>query len=244
MSLVELRDVSKTYPGAPTPALSGVSMSVNAGEVTCVLGDNGAGKSTLIGILSGLHRPTEGTMLIDATPAAFASPRAALEAGIATVHQNLSVVGEMSVWRNFYLGREDTGPWGLLRASRMREETRRALAELGVTIADVDVPISSLSGGQRQVVAIARAVHCGARVLILDEPTAALGVRQSGMVLDLIEAAARRGVAVVFITHNPRHAERVGDSFVVLGLGRQILACRRGEVSLDELTLAMAGEGA
>lgn len=244
MSVVELRDVGKAYGAASAPALSGVSMSIESGEVTCVLGDNGAGKSTLIGILSGLHRPTEGTMLLDAAPVTFASPRAALDAGIATVHQNLSVVGEMSVWRNFYLGREEVGRWGLLRAAHMRRETRRALEELGVSISDVDVPISSLSGGQRQVVAIARAVHCGARVLILDEPTAALGVRQSGMVLDLIEAAARRGVAVVFITHNPRHAERVGDSFVILGLGRQILSCRRGEVSLDELTLAMSGEGA
>ncbi|MBC3186467.1 sugar ABC transporter ATP-binding protein [Corynebacterium sp. zg-331] len=241
MSIIELNDVTKAY-GSAAPALSGVSLTITPGEVTCVLGDNGAGKSTLIGILSGLHRPTSGTMLIDSAPAAFDSPRAALAAGIATVHQNLSVVGEMSVWRNFYLGREDTNRWGILRTSRMRRETRRALAELGVTIEDVDVPISSLSGGQRQVVAIARAVHSGARVLILDEPTAALGVRQSGMVLDLIEAARDRGVAVVFITHNPRHAERVGDSFVILGLGRQILAGRRGEVSLERLTAAMAGE--
>ncbi|KQB87076.1 ATP-binding cassette domain-containing protein [Corynebacterium lowii] len=242
MSIIELDDVSKAY-GNAAPALSGVSLRINAGEVTCVLGDNGAGKSTLIGILSGLHRPTEGTMLIDATPVTLSSPRQALEAGIATVHQNLSVVGEMSVWRNFFLGREVTNRWGFLRTGYMRQEARRALEELGVNIPDLDVPIASLSGGQRQVVAIARAVYSGARVLILDEPTAALGVRQSGMVLDLIEATRARGVGVVFITHNPRHAERVGDSFVVLGLGRQILACQRGEVSLDELTLAMSGEG-
>ncbi|KQB84639.1 Ribose import ATP-binding protein RbsA [Corynebacterium oculi] len=243
MTTIELHEVTKAY-GAAAPALRGVSLTIAPGEVTCVLGDNGAGKSTLIGILSGLHQPTEGTMLIDATPATFSSPRAALAAGIATVHQNLAVVGDMSVWRNFYLGREHTNRWGILRTAHMKKETRQALADLGVHIADVDVPISSLSGGQRQVVSIARAVHSGAKVLILDEPTAALGVRQSGMVLDLIEAARERGVAVVFITHNPRHAERVGDSFVVLGLGRQILAGRRGEVSLDELTAAMAGEEA
>lgn len=243
MTTIELHDVTKAY-GTAAPALSGVSLTIAPGEVTCVLGDNGAGKSTLIGILSGLHKPTGGTMLIDAAPADFSSPRAALEAGIATVHQNLAVVGDMSVWRNFYLGRENTNRWGILRTAHMKAETRWALAELGVNIADVDVPISALSGGQRQVVSIARAVHSGAKVLILDEPTAALGVRQSGMVLDLIEAARERGVAVVFITHNPRHAERVGDSFVVLGLGRQILSGRRGEVSLAELTAAMAGEEA
>ncbi|MDR7328902.1 ATP-binding cassette domain-containing protein [Corynebacterium guangdongense] len=240
--IIELRDVAKTY-GSFT-ALRGVSLGVEEARVLCVLGDNGAGKSTLIKILAGLHEPSSGEMLIDARPARLRSPADALKRGIATVFQDLAIVDEMSVWRNFFLGQELTGRFGMLRIDRMREITRAALTEMGIDLADVDMDAGRLSGGQRQVVAIARAIHFGARVVILDEPTAALGVKQSGMVLRFIDAARAKGTAVVFITHNPRHAMLVGDRFLVLANGRVSLAAERGEVTTEELALQMAGGGA
>lgn len=237
--IISLRDVTKSYGNFA--ALRGVDMDIRAGEVTCVLGDNGAGKSTLIKILAGLHKHTSGDLLIDGQPKVFQSPRAALDAGIATVYQDLAVVNTMPVWRNFFLGQELTKPWGRLRAGEMRTITRNQLLEMGVDIPDVNVEIGSLSGGQRQVVAIARAIYFGARVLILDEPTAALGVKQSGVVLRFITAARKQGIAVVFITHNPHHAYLVGDHFRILKLGRQILASSRDEITVEELTSHMAG---
>lgn len=239
--VVELRSVSKSF--GRYDALRDVSLSVPAGTVTCVLGDNGAGKSTLIRTLSGLHRPTSGEILVDGEPVRFRGPRDAIDAGIATVHQDLAVVGQMSVWRNFFLGQELTGRTGTLRQREMRRVTGGALREMGIDLADVDVPVGSLSGGQRQVVAIARAVHFGARVVILDEPTAALGVKQSGMVLRFVAAARERGIGVVLITHNPHHAYLVGDRFLLLNMGRVVLDAAYGDVSLEQLTLEMAGGG-
>ncbi|MFE1514759.1 ATP-binding cassette domain-containing protein [Corynebacterium bovis] len=239
--VVELRSVSKSF--GRYDALRDVSLSVPAGTVTCVLGDNGAGKSTLIRTLSGLYRPTSGEILVDGEPVRFRGPRDAIDAGIATVHQDLAVVGQMSVWRNFFLGQELTGRTGTLRQREMRRVTAGALREMGIDLADVDVPVGSLSGGQRQVVAIARAVHFGARVVILDEPTAALGVKQSGMVLRFVVAARERGIGVVLITHNPHHAYLVGDRFLLLNMGRVVLDAAYGDVSLEQLTLEMAGGG-
>ena len=239
--LVELREVTKSY--GPFDALRGVGFAVRAGSVTCVLGDNGAGKSTLIKVLAGLHRQTSGQLLIDGEEVTFSGPRDALDHGIATVYQDLAVVGQMSVWRNFFLGQELKGRLGWLRVDEMRETTARALVEMGIDIPDVDVPVDSLSGGQRQVLAIARAVHFGARLLILDEPTAALGVKQSGVVLRFVAAARDRGIAVVLVTHNPHHAFLVGDHFTILKLGRQELDAPRADVTLEELTHQMAGGG-
>ena len=239
--LVRLEGISKNY-GAFS-ALSDITLSVRAGAVTCVLGDNGAGKSTLIKILSGLHPASAGTMLVDGEPVDFTSPRDALDAGIATVYQDLAVVGQMSVWRNFFLGQELTGRLGRMREDEMRRITDEQLRGMGIELHDVEVPVDSLSGGQRQVVAIARAIYFGARVLILDEPTAALGVKQSGMVLRFIAAARDRGIGVIFITHNPHHAHLVGDHFILLNLGRQVLDVPRDKVTLEELTLQMAGGG-
>ncbi|NMB21977.1 MAG: sugar ABC transporter ATP-binding protein [Corynebacterium sp.] len=239
--LVRLEGISKNY-GAFS-ALSDITLSVRAGAVTCVLGDNGAGKSTLIKILSGLHPASAGTMLVDGEPVDFTSPRDALDAGIATVYQDLAVVGQMSVWRNFFLGQELTGRLGRMREDEMRRITDEQLRGMGIELHDVEVPVASLSGGQRQVVAIARAIYFGARVLILDEPTAALGVKQSGMVLRFIAAARDRGIGVIFITHNPHHAHLVGDHFILLNLGRQVLDVPRDKVTLEELTLQMAGGG-
>lgn len=239
MPIIELRGITKSY--GSFDALRGVDLTINAGEVTCVLGDNGAGKSTLITILAGLHEPTEGELLIDGSPTSLTSPRDAIDAGIATVYQTLAIVDELSVWRNFFLGQELTGAFGMLKQNEMKRICSEQLAQMGIDIPDVDVEAGNLSGGQRQVVAIARAVYFGARVVVLDEPTAALGVKQSGVVLKFIASARDRGVAVVLVTHNPHHAFMVGDRFTILKLGRQELNASRDEVTLDELTREMSG---
>ncbi|NLZ57371.1 MAG: sugar ABC transporter ATP-binding protein [Corynebacterium sp.] len=239
--LIRLESISKDY--GVFHALKDINLSVHGGAVTCVLGDNGAGKSTLIKILAGLHPATSGTVYVDDETVRFKSPRDALDAGIATVYQDLAVVGQMSVWRNFFLGQELTGRFGGLREDEMRTITDEQLREMGIELRNVDVPVASLSGGQRQVVAIARAIYFGARVLILDEPTAALGVKQSGMVLRFIAAARDRGIGVILITHNPHHAYLVGDHFILLNLGEQVMDIPRDQVTLEELTLQMAGGG-
>ncbi|WP_217185004.1 ATP-binding cassette domain-containing protein [Streptomyces sp. AC495_CC817] len=240
--VVEVRDIGKSY--GPVNALAGVSTTVNAGQVTCVLGDNGAGKSTFIKMLAGAHTPSSGELLVDGAPVTFSSPRAALDAGIATVYQDLAVVPLMPVWRNFFLGSELTKGWGPLRrldVKRMKQITYTELANMGIDLRDVNQPIGTLSGGERQCVAIARAVYFGARVLILDEPTAALGVKQSGVVLKYIARARDRGLGVVFITHNPHHAYPVGDRFLLLNRGTSIGNFEKAEISLAQLTSMMAG---
>jgi len=239
--LVELKNVGKSYGNIT--ALNGISLRVHAGEVTGILGDNGAGKSTLIKIISGLHQQSEGELLVDGQPTKFGSPKEALGKGIATVYQNLAVVPLMPVWRNFFLGQEirkKSFPFSL-DSNAMRATTLSELHKMGIDLPDVDVAIGSLSGGQRQCVAIARAVFFGARVLILDEPTAALGVKQSGVVLKYITAAKEAGFGVVFITHNPHHAHMVGDHFVLLNRGQQKLDCTYDEITLEHLTQEMAG---
>ena len=240
--LVEMEGVGKAY--GIIRALEGVNLVVNAGEVACVLGDNGAGKSTLIKIISGLHPHTEGTLKVDGREVHFSSPRESLDHGIATVYQDLAVVGLMEVWRNFFLGseiRKGSYPLAPIDVKGMREIADAELRKMGIVVKDIDQPIGTLSGGQRQCVAIARAVYFGARVLILDEPTAALGVKQSGVVLKYTAAARDAGLGVVFITHNPHHAFMVGDHFIILKLGRRVLDKKRAEVTLQELTAEMAG---
>ncbi|MER5429927.1 ATP-binding cassette domain-containing protein [Streptomyces sp. NPDC002588] len=241
-AVVELRNAGKSYGNIR--ALHGVDLKVFPGEVTCVLGDNGAGKSTLIKIISGLHQHTEGEFLVDGEPVRLTTPRQALDKGIATVYQDLATVPLMPVWRNFFLGSEMTkGPWPVRRLDieKMKRTADEELREMGIVLDDLEQPIGTLSGGQRQCVAIARAVYFGARVLILDEPTAALGVKQSGVVLKYIAAARDRGLGVIFITHNPHHAYMVGDHFSVLRLGTLELSASRAQVSLEELTNHMAG---
>lgn len=237
MTLLELTDVGKSY-GA-VRALEGVSLTVQQGRISCVLGDNGAGKSTLIKIIAGLHPHDEGSYAIAGEQVRLSSPRQALDRGIATVYQDLAVVPLMPVWRNFFLGAE-LGRFRL-DVPRMRSITRDALAKMGIELQDVDQPIGTLSGGQRQCVAIARAVHFGAKALILDEPTAALGVKQSGVVLKYVAAARDAGLGVVLITHNPHHAYLVGDHFTLLKRGRMAGSHPRSEISLEQLTTEMAG---
>jgi simple sugar transport system ATP-binding protein len=240
--LVEMEGVGKAF--GPIVALADINLTVNAGEVACVLGDNGAGKSTLIKIISGLHPHTSGKLRVDGQEVTFGSPRDSLDRGIATVYQDLAVVSLMEVWRNFFLGselRKGNYPLAPLDINGMREITDSELKKMGITVKDINQPIGTLSGGQRQCVAIARAVYFGARVLILDEPTAALGVKQSGVVLKYTAAARDAGLGVVFITHNPHHAFMVGDHFIILKLGRRVLDKTRDEVTLEELTSEMAG---
>lgn len=241
--IIQLTGVGKSYGNIS--ALRGVNLTVRSGEVTCVLGDNGAGKSTLISIISGLRQHNEGTYAVDGVPVMFESPRHALDLGISAVYQTLALVPMMAIWRNFFLGSELTvgrGPLTRLNTSVMVNEADRALRNMGIEIADLEQPVGTLSGGQRQVVAIARAIHFGARVLILDEPTAALGVAQSGLVLRYIVKAAREhGTGVIFITHNPHHAYMSGDHFVVLSRGEVDLDAPRAELSLDNLMFHMAG---
>jgi simple sugar transport system ATP-binding protein len=237
--LVRLTGVGKNYGNII--ALHDVSFEVSAGEVVCVLGDNGAGKSTLIKIVSGLHRHDSGTYEVAGEPVSFGSPREALDRGIATVYQDLAVVPLMPVWRNFFLGSERRKGIGRLDIDFMRRTTKSELLEMGIDLRDVDQPIGTLSGGERQCVAIARAVHFGAKVLILDEPTAALGVKQAGVVLRYIVGARERGLGVIFITHNPHHAYPVGDRFLVLNRGRRFGYHGKDEVTREELTALMAG---
>ncbi|MEV0799093.1 ATP-binding cassette domain-containing protein [Kribbella sp. NPDC050281] len=238
--IVELHDVGKSYGNID--ALRGVSLSVRQGEITCVLGDNGAGKSTLIKIIAGLHDYTAGTMVVNGEERHFSSPRESLDSGIATVYQDLALAPLMSVWRNFFLGNEITrGPFRQLEAARMKRIASEELTKMGISIPNLEQPVGKLSGGQRQCVAIARAIHFGAKVLILDEPTAALGVNQSGVVLKYIVRARDAGIGVIFITHNPHHAYLVGNHFVILKLGRVALDTHRADITLEQLTTEMAG---
>jgi simple sugar transport system ATP-binding protein len=236
--LLQLRGISKFFGNVT--ALSGISTEVYAGKVTCVLGDNGAGKSTFIKILSGLHKPSDGEYLIDGQPVEFESPRDARERGIATVYQDLAMAPLMSVWRNFFLSAEPTR-LGFMRARFMRQTAKDEMAKMGIDIRDIDQPVGTLSGGERQSVAIARAVYFGARVLILDEPTSALGVKQSGVVLRYVRAAAERGLGVIFITHNPNHAYPVGDRFLLLNRGHSLGDFAKAELTQNEMTRLMAG---
>jgi simple sugar transport system ATP-binding protein len=240
--LVRLTGAGKRYGNII--ALHGVDLEVSGGEVTCVLGDNGAGKSTLIKIIAGLHQHSEGTYEVEGVPVQFGSPREALDHGIATVYQDLAVVSLMPVWRNFFLGnevRKGIGPVSKMDLAFMRRTTKKELSDMGIDLRDVEQPIGTLSGGERQCVAIARAVYFGAKVLILDEPTAALGVKQSGVVLKYILQARERGLGVVFITHNPHHAYPVGDRFLLLKRGRTLGYYGKDEISREELTALMAG---
>jgi simple sugar transport system ATP-binding protein len=240
--LLEVDGVWKTF--GSVIALQNISTTVEAGQVTCVLGDNGAGKSTLIKVLSGFHRPDQGRYLMDGGELDLKSPRDARELGIATVYQHLALVPLMPIWRNFFLGSEPTRGWGPFRRIDAHEATRIAreqLAAMGIDIRDADQAVGTMSGGERQSVAIARAVYFGARVLILDEPTSALGVKQAGVVLRYIVQARDRGLGVIFITHNPHHAFPVGDRFLLLNRGRSMGTYKKAEVTREELTQMMAG---
>lgn len=241
--VLEMRRVDKSF--GPIDVLNEISLKVNAGEVLCLLGDNGAGKSTLIKTMSGVFKPTRGEMLMDGQPVNFLGPKHAQSMGIATVHQFGGTYPLMSVGRNFFVGQEPTKGWGPFKV--FDRQTANAIAveavqNFGITrITDGDRLVGGLSGGERQSLAIARAVHFGARVLILDEPTAALGVKQAAHVLRIVNEAKRRGLAVVFITHQVMHAMAVGDHFAVLIRGAIAADFRKGEKTREEVADLMAG---
>jgi simple sugar transport system ATP-binding protein len=240
--LLEVRNISKYF--GSVIALHDVSLSVYAGEVMCLLGDNGAGKSTLIKILSGVHKPSEGAYLVEGQPVNFTSPRAALDHGIATVYQDLAMIPLMSIARNFFLGSEPSKGWGPFQSFDIDYASRVArdeMSKMGIDLRDPSQPVGTLSGGERQSVAIARAVYFGAKVLILDEPTAALGVKQAGVVLRYIAQARARELGVIFITHNPHHAYAVGDRFTILKRGRTLGTFTRSEISREEVVRLMSG---
>ena len=243
--LLEMRNVSKYFGNVV--ALSDITFKVEAGEVTCILGDNGAGKSTLIKTLAGVHAPSKGDIFMNNKQLQMKSPRDALALGIATVYQDLALIPLISIWRNFFLGNEPisrVGPIRHLDTRFARNTLSGEMAKMGIDIRDPDQPVGTLSGGERQSVAIARAVYLGARVLILDEPTAALGVKQAGVVLRYVVAARNRGLGVILITHNPHHAYPVGDRFLVLSRGKILGFFKKDEITRDRLTQMMAGDAA
>jgi simple sugar transport system ATP-binding protein len=240
--LIDIRNLVKHF--GSVIALSGVSLTVNRGEVMCLLGDNGAGKSTLIKTLAGVHKPTSGEFLVDGQHVTFTSPRDALDAGIATVYQDLAMIPLMSVTRNFFMGREPVkGFWPFRHVDfdYCDEVTREEMHRIGIDVRDPNQAVGTLSGGERQCVAIARAVYFGAKVLILDEPTSALGVAQTSMVLKYIHQVRQKGLGVIFITHNVRHAYAVGDRFTVLNRGKTLGTYTKSGIQIEELQNLMAG---
>ena len=241
--VVELRNLSKSFLGVQ--AVSNLNMRVMPGQVFCLLGENGAGKSTVIKILTGVEKPTTGEVIVDGEATHFLSPRHARERGIATVYQEVGTLPLMSVTRNFVLAAEPTKGRGLFLRIDMDEAGRMALEglrQLGISrVKDGRQLVGTLSGGERQALAIARALHFGARLLVLDEPTASLGVRESATVLRLIDTVRSRGVAVVFITHNAYHAHSVGDEFLILRRGETLATFGKADKSIGEVIELMAG---
>ncbi len=240
--IIRMENIEKHF--GSVIALAGVSLDILAGECHCLLGDNGAGKSTFIKTMSGVHKPTSGNIYFEGKPLSFADPRDAISAGIATVYQDLALIPLMSVSRNFFMGNEPIRKRmgiSFYDHEHANDVTMREMKKMGINLRGPDQAVGTLSGGERQTVAIARAVHFGAKVLILDEPTSALGVRQTANVLATVDSVRKQGIAVVFITHNVRHAMAVGDRFTVLNRGKTLGTATRGEVSPEELQDLMAG---
>ena len=239
--ILELRDIKKNF--GSVIALDGVSFDVKPGECHCLLGDNGAGKSTFIKTMSGVHPPSSGDIFFQGEKTTFNSPHDAITRGIATVYQDLGMIPLMSVSRNFFLGNEPTkgGVLKLFDHEKANRITEEEMSKFQIQLRSPEQAVGTLSGGERQTVAIARAVYFGAKVLILDEPTSALGVKQTANVLDTINKMRDKGIAVVFITHNVRHAYAAGDRFTVLDSGKTIATADRKDVSPDKLQNLMAG---
>ena len=237
---LRVADLVKKF--GPFTALNGVSLEVHPGEVHALLGDNGAGKSTLIKVLAGVHQPTSGQIYVDGKPVRFRSPRDAAAAGIGTVYQDLALNQLMSVTRNFFMGRELTGAFGALKMDEMDRIAHDEMVKIGIDIQDPSQAVGTMSGGQRQTLAIARAIHFGAKVLILDEPTSALGQKQQMEVLKTIARVRARGdIAIIFITHNEIHSQLVADRFTFLALGEVIGAGTKDELEHGEIRRLMAG---
>jgi simple sugar transport system ATP-binding protein len=237
--LVEARGIAKNF--GRIEALRNVSLSLGRAEVLGLLGDNGAGKSTLIKILTGLFPPDRGEIRWEGEPVRFHSPRDAYDIGVATVYQDLAIVDLMSIYRNVFLGREKVvtrgiGPFRFLDRRRAHKEARQAIADIGISIRDPEEAIARMSGGERQSIAIARAAYFNPKLLILDEPTSALSLRQTDRVLKSVEEARNKGISIIFITHNVHHVYPVADRFVILSHGESIAEFPRGRHSKEEVS--------
>jgi len=226
-------------------ALDGVDFEVKPQEVMALLGDNGAGKSTLIKILTGVHTLTDGQVFFDGMPVEIRNPHDARALGIETVYQDLALVDSMSIGRNFFLGREPMarlGPIKLLDMQTIAIQTRQSLADVGIEIRSAREKVAKLSGGERQSIAIGRAVHFGVKLLILDEPTSALSVAESRKVLDYTQNAKERGLSVIFITHNVHHVMAVADRYTIIRHGKKVGTYDKEEVSFDDISDLITGE--
>ena len=241
--LIRVRGLVKQF--GPFTALNGIDLDIYRGEVHALLGDNGAGKSTLIRLLSGLYRPDGGQIFVEGKPMRFRSPRDASKAGIGTVYQELALNPLMSVTRNVFMGRElfwGPKPFGFLKMEEMDQITHEEMIKIGIDISDPRQAVGTMSGGQRQTLAIARAIYFGAKVLILDEPTSALGLKQQMEVLKTIVRVRGRGdIAVIFITHNELHSKLVADRYTFLALGEVIGGGLSEELAGDQVRHLMAG---
>ncbi len=242
--LLEARGIVKSF--GRVHALRGADFTVNRAEVVALIGDNGAGKSTLVKTLSGVHAPDAGEILFEGAPVTVASPEAARELGIETVYQDLALAPDLESSANLFLGREVLRPGllgrlGFLDNVAMRDRTEAAFGDLGVGVQDVQAPVATFSGGQRQGVAVARAVTWASKVVFMDEPTAALGVVQTRRVLDLIMRVRDRGLSVVLISHNMPEVMEVADRVEVLRLGQRVATFKRGEGTMEDLVGAMTG---
>lgn len=242
--IIEMRDITKTF--GTVNVLRGIDFTVGRQEIVGLLGDNGAGKSTLIKILTGVYTPTSGEILFEGQHVQINSPQDARALGIETVYQDLALVPLMSISRNFWLGQEITrkfGPIEVLDKAEMAERTRQALLDIGIHIRNPDEAVGSLSGGERQSIAIGRAVYFGKKLLILDEPTSALSVGETAKVLEYTKAAKERGMSVIFITHNIGHVHKVADRFTIISHGQKVGDFGKDEVTeLEVANMVMTGE--
>ena len=243
-TLLEARGLVKSF--GRVHALRGADFTVNRSEVVALIGDNGAGKSTLVKALSGVYPPDAGEVIFEGAPVTIPTPEAARALGIETVYQDLALAPDLESSANLFLGREVLRPGllgklGLLDNVAMRKQTESAFGDLGVGVQDVSAPVANFSGGQRQGVAVARAVTWASKVVFMDEPTAALGVVQTRRVLDLIKRVRDRGLSVVLISHNMPEVMEVADRVEVLRLGQRVATFKRGEATMEDLVGAMTG---
>jgi simple sugar transport system ATP-binding protein len=236
--LVEAKGIAKNF--GRIEALTNVNFALGRAEVLGLLGDNGAGKSTLIKILTGLFPPDRGEIRWDGELVKFNSPRDAYEIGVATVYQDLAIVDLMAIYRNVFLGRENAitkgfGPFRWIDRKKAHDDARKAIADIGIQIRDAEEPIARMSGGERQSIAIARAAYFNPKLLILDEPTSALSLRQTQRVLKSVDEARNKGISIIFITHNVYHVYPIADRFVILSHGESIAEFPKGKHSRDEV---------
>jgi simple sugar transport system ATP-binding protein len=242
LSVVEMKNIVKRF--GTVEALRGVDFTVEKGKVHALMGDNGAGKSTLIKVLTGVHPPTSGDIYFESKRVTISSPAEARALGIETCYQDLALIPLMSIWRNFFLGREmctNLGPIKWLHQAEMQRLCREALQDIGIEIRSTTEMVGKMSGGERQSIAIGRAIHFGAKLLILDEPTSALSVGETRKVLNYIENAKAKGLPVIFITHNVGHIYQVSDNYTIIRQGRKVGTYQKGELNQNDIADLITG---